>query len=128
MRPLLTTMLAFIFLTSFFGGTWMMIDHTGIRSGLERSLLLSTPFRDFFLPGVLMILFISLPSLAAGLLLINNKPQAPAQGILSGGLLCSWIIAQMIIIPGYTGLSILYLVLGIMICLLSLQLKGKWVV
>lgn len=128
MRPFLMTMLIFIFLSSFFAGIWMMIDHTGIRSGIERSLLESTPFQDFFIPGILMTLFISLPSLLAALYLISGKPQAARHGIWAGSLLCIWIIAQLILVPGYTGLSVLYLITGILILLISLQLRGKMMV
>lgn len=128
MRPLLLIMLIFIFLSSFFAGTWMMIDYSGIRAGFERSLLASTPFRDFFLPGVFMILLISLPSLTAALFVITQKPQAASQGIVSGSLLIFWIITQLILVPGYMGLSILYLILGILILLVSLQLRGKMAV
>lgn len=128
MRPLLLIMLIFIFVSSFFAGTWMMIDYTGIRAGLERSMLAPTPFKDFFVPGALMILLISLPSMMAALFLITRKAQAASHGILSGALITAWIIMQLILIPGYMGLSVLYLVLGILILLISLQLRGKMAV
>jgi uncharacterized membrane protein len=95
---------------------------------LSLSLLEGTPFNDFRIPGLLLAVIVGGINLLA--VFFNMKRHANRYNwALGGGLVITgWIIIQMILIGSFHWLYLFYLIIGILIILISYQLKGKWAV
>ena len=135
-RWLLILLLLTNALGAFFGGLSLMLDPTGAGLQMTTEVLKDAPFQDFFVPGLLLFLFIGVLPFVAALGLIFKDPWMPAPmlpfwrnrhwawvlAFASGVGLIIWIVVQMLMI-GYWGeiaFQPLYLGLGLMITLLAL--------
>jgi hypothetical protein len=127
MKIILLILLCFVGTTAAVCGAAMTISRDGSPLQLSRDLLKLTPFRDFFIPG-LVLLAVGLTNLIAAILLLFKKRKWYPCSIASGTAISGWILTQMILIQTVNGMQILYLVAGLFIVLLSWQLSGKWAV
>jgi hypothetical protein len=128
MKSILFMLISFIAITSLLSGILMISNPDGSILNLSPGLLNGSPFKDFTIPGILLTIIVGGVNLLA--VFFNLKRQTNRYNwALAGGLVISgWIIIQMILIGAFHWLHILYLVIGILIILISYQLKGKWAV
>ncbi len=126
MKIILLILLCFVGITAAVCGVVMMISPDGSPLQLSRDLLKLTPFRDFFIPG-LVLLAVGLTNLIAAIRLLLKKKWYP-WSITAGAAISGWIVAQMILIQTVNGMQMLYLAAGLFTVLLSWQLRGKWMV
>ena len=127
MKIILLILLCFVGITAAVCGVVMMISPDGSPLQLSRDLLKLTPFRDFFIPGV-VLLAVGSTNLIAAIRLLLKKGKWYPWSITAGAAISGWIVAQMILIQTVNGMQLLYLAAGLFIVLLSWQLRGKWVV
>ena len=127
MKIILLILLSAVGITSVICGIIMITNPDGSILKLSRDLLKPTPFEEFFIPG-LVLLLVGLTNTVAAILVVLNKRKWYRWSITAGALITGWIIAQMILIQTVNGMQILYLGAGLFILLLSWQLRGKWVV
>jgi hypothetical protein len=128
MKSLLFIFVAFIAITSTLSGLMMISDPNGGALNLSLTLLEGTAFRNFLLPGVLLVTIVGGVNLAALFYSFENSPSRYNWAIAGGLLIIGWIIAQMIIIQSVHWLHFIYMGIGFMIILMAYQLKGRWVV
>lgn len=128
MRQVLFVLIAFVALTAIVGGLMMMAGPKGSSLLLGVDLLQGTPFRDFFYPGLILAFLIGGVNLAAVVMSMLQHRQRYNWSLAGGLLLCGWIIVQMLMLNTVHWLQLSYLFIGILIVLLSYQLKGKWAV
>ena len=128
MKTILFLLISFIAITALLSGILMISNPDGSILNLPLSLLNGTPFKDFTMPGILLAVIVGGINLLA--VFFNLKRQTNRYNwALAGGLVIfGWIIIQMILIGAFHWLHILYLIIGILIILISYQLKGKWAV
>ncbi len=133
LRWLLIFLLLFNAAGAFFGGISLLLDPSGGRIQLPLILLDGSPFRDYFLPGVFLILINGILPLTAAAGLILRRPRAslplfPRQhwswtlALLAGIGLIVWIAVQIALL-GYwkeNPIQALYGILGIAIAALTL--------
>lgn len=125
MRVALLILTSLLALTALPAGMLLMLEPNGSTLGLSLSLLSSTPFPDFFIPGLLLALIVGGCSLVSLFLIMNQSPASYKIAMASGVVLVIWIVAELILIPHYHWLQGLYLAIGILIALTSYQLMGK---
>lgn len=106
-------------ITASYGGLSLMIYPDGSGLGLPLYLLGETPFRNYFIPGLLLLLTNGLSSLFIGWLFITSKSNAYWLVKVQGLLLVSYIGIQVmmidVIIPLHVicgGAGLLMIVLG----------------
>lgn len=128
MKSILFILVSFIAVTSLLSGIVMISNPDGSILNLSPGLLNGTPFKDFKIPGILLAVIVGGINLLA--VFFNLKRQSNRYNwALAGGLVIyGWIIIQMILIGAFHWLHILYLIIGVLIILISYQLKGKWAV
>jgi hypothetical protein len=126
MRIFLLILISFTALLSNMAGLLMIIDPGTQVLDLPVALLEGTPFRDFLIPGILLVTLVGSINLLAVYFIIQRHPKcyqfAQAAGI-------SFIV-------GLTGLALLFqsvhwlyfffFFTGILIILVAYHLKGKW--
>jgi hypothetical protein len=125
MRKFLITLVAFVGITALISGVLMIGQPDGTLLDLPRRLLVDTPFKNYLIPGILLITVIANSSLPAFYYLITNKEDAYDWSLIGGMLLTGWTIIEIILVHSFQWLQVVYLVAGISILLITFHLKGK---
>ena len=94
LRSLLTALLIFEGLAAIFGGGILVLDPSGGRMHLDVGMLSDTPFGDYLVPGLWLLLVNGVGQLAAGVWTGLGRPHAGLLGMLFGILLMNWIAVQ----------------------------------
>ena len=124
MKTLLFILIAIISITATSSGLMMISDPGGQALNLPISLLENTPFKDFRIPGILLTI-IGVINLFAVFYNMRRHTKRYNWALAGGILISGWIIIQMILIQSFHWLHFAYLLAGILIMLISVQLKGK---
>ncbi len=128
MKIILLILLSFIALTSIISGIFMISCREGGILNLPISLLKDTPFNNFMVPGILLAIIVGGVNLVAIFYNLENHANQYNWAMAGGFIISGWIIAQIILINTVHWLHFIFLGMGILIILLSYQLKGKWAV
>jgi hypothetical protein len=128
MRALLLLLLTFIALSATICGLIMIVRPDGSVLNLSISLLEHTAFKDFLIPGTMLAFVVGGTNMLAIILCLRRHPNRYNWSIAGGLMISGWIIGQMVLIQAISWLHFLFLFSGIMIILVSYQLKGKWAV
>ena len=126
MKIFLNLLTAFVTLTAIAGGLLLIMDPEGSSLHLTTSMLQNTPFDDYMVPGIFLILLVGG---ANGIALISQlvKSSGIYRWTIAGAIvLIVWTTIQMLIFSGASWLQILFLFTGVFMILLTWQLKGKW--
>ncbi len=124
MKTLLFILVAIISITATSSGLMMVSDPAGQALNLPISLLENTPFKDFRIPGILLTI-IGVINLFAVFYNMRRHTKRYNWALAGGILISGWIIIQMILIQSFHWLHFAYLLAGILIMLISVQLKEK---
>jgi hypothetical protein len=106
-------------------GFMMMAVPDGSMINVNVSILKSTSFKDFRLPGFVLFLTVGLSNLLAVFYLFVNHKSKFNWSTIGGVLLIIWIVTQFIIIETSRWLDIITITIGALIVFISMQLKGK---
>lgn len=94
-------------------------DPTGAALGMDQAWLAGSPFRDFLIPGLFLLVVNGFAQLISGVLAWRRHPLAAWGGMLLGLFLMTWIMIQVAIVgfswlfhPVYFGLGLLQVWLG----------------
>jgi len=128
MRIILLILNSFIALTAIVCGLMMIIEPSGGTLVLPLSLLNTSPFKDFFIPGVILAGFVGVTNLIAALYTALQYKNWNKWTLAAGIMITSWIVVQMLMIQVFHWFQFLYLGAGLFIILISYQLKKKWLV
>ncbi len=124
MKKVLLILLGFVAFTAIPSGVLLMVQNKG-AFGLSVDLLKTTPFDTFLIPGLILCLVVGSGNLLAFYYNLRNRDSSfwwsLAAGILTGG----WIAVQIALIREFFWLQWLYLLTGIFILLITLQLKHR---
>ncbi|MDP4285198.1 MAG: hypothetical protein Q8891_12295 [Bacteroidota bacterium] len=126
-KLLLFFLTAFVALTSTLSGLVMIIDPKGETLNLSLALLKETPFKNFAIPGILLLGVVGGVNLIALFYNIKQHPNRYNWAMIGGLITIAWIIVQMMLIHTIHWLHFLYLDIALIIILISYQLKIKWV-
>ncbi|HTN06990.1 hypothetical protein [Agriterribacter sp.] len=128
MKVILLILLCLVAVTAVVCGSIMMLYPDGSMLRLQHDMLKTTPFKTFFIPGLVLFLCPGLSCTIAAANIVFNRKQWYTWCITGGVMITGWIIMQMILLQTINALQLLYLGLGLFILLLAYQLKGKWAV
>src|SRR3954470_20730401 len=91
------------------GGLSLILDTTGEWLGLSLHQLTFLPFKDYFLPGVVLFSVIGIGSIMLALLVEIHSRKISSFVVLQGVIVFCWIIFQSFLLPRH----VLQLVFGI---------------
>jgi hypothetical protein len=97
------------------GGTLLVADPSGSVLGMPLLLLDGTPFSNYFIPGLILILTIGVASLSAAAAVGLRLRHGSALTILEGVLLSGWIIIQVVMIGQFNVLQVIFGGIGFVI-------------
>jgi hypothetical protein len=105
-------------------GIAMIIDPGGSRLGMPLEMLVNSPFSDFLIPGIFLLVVNGIGSLLGGIASLLRYRFAGEIAIGLGTFLIIWIIIQAWWI-GFHWLQFLYIIFGILELILALMLRKK---
>ncbi|MFB9164129.1 hypothetical protein [Arthrobacter psychrochitiniphilus] len=104
------------------GGSIAMLFTDGL--GMPTSFLTNSPFTSFFLPAlILLVVFGGTQTLAVGMLL-RHRESSLFWTAIAGFAMIIWILTEIVIIQGFSGLQALYFTTGVLELALVLALLG----
>ena len=109
----LGTLQAFIGVGAVAGGLGLALDPSGGNLGMPLQLLDKTPFADFLVPGIVLVVVNGLGSLAGAVASFTRRRYAGHAAMALGSFLVVWILLQVYWFAGFHWLHWLYLGLGI---------------
>jgi hypothetical protein len=127
--------LAFLGISAIFGAIMLVPDPTGAMIGMPISLLEFSPFQDFLIPGLILGIVFGIGSFATFLALwfqstwslgttlthLTGEHWSWSAAFMIGAGQIIWIVTQMLMMRGVSGLHFLYGGLGLVIVLLTLE-------
>lgn len=106
-------------------GVMMMAVPDGNMINSNVSILKTTSFRDFKIPGLILFLSVGITNLIAFFYLFVNHKSKFSWSISGGILLIIWIVAQFILIESSRWVDVIVITIGALIVFISMQLKGN---
>jgi hypothetical protein len=128
MKSLLFFLVAFIAVSAFVSGLLMLAKPDGSILNLPVSILEPTPFNNFLVPGIILTVAVGGINLLAVFFNLQRHVNRYNWALAGGIMITGWIITQMILTETAHWLHFVYFGIGILIILVSWQLKGKWAV
>ena len=106
------------------GGVGMVGDPSGDSVGFPLDQLSGTPFPDYLIPGLFLLLIIGVGHLAGGILTIIRFRHAGEVAVVLGAILMAWIVVQVILIGLVYFLQPLYFLFAVVEILLGRRLHA----
>ncbi len=100
-------------LSALAGGYGLMSDPTGEALQMDRSMLISTPFDDFLIPGLVLFIINGIGNATGAVLSMKKFKHAASVAALFGLILMIWIISQVSWIGYQSFLQPLYFITGL---------------
>lgn len=109
-------------LSGLLGGTMLVSDPSGVSLQMKLEWLQGTPFENFLIPGIVLLLFVGLGQFVGALTTFFQYRHARLIAVCLGGILSIWILFQVGWIGYKSVLQPLYFILGAMEIFLGLKL------
>jgi hypothetical protein len=120
--------------SSAIGGGWMLIsDPSGFSMELSTNLLKQTPFDNYLIPGIILLVAVGFMSIMVAILAIRMSTNYPLWIVLMGIILFIWLTTEIILnvefyyplyhIPMYT-ISLLLMVVGTKLRTLAYRIRS----
>jgi len=107
------------------GGIGMVADPSGGNMGFSPDQLSGTPFSDYLIPGLFLLLVIGVGHLLGGIVTFTRYRYAGEIAMLLGALLILWIVVQVLLIGLVSLLQPAYFLFGVVEILLGRCLRGS---
>jgi hypothetical protein len=106
-----------------YGGLSLVTDPTGERLQLSSQWLEHTPFNNFFIPGLVLLIVNGVLSIVVILFIIKKSKNYPVFISVEGSLLMAWIIIELFITLKYDPLQLMMGVAGLLLILCGWKLN-----
>lgn len=112
MRRIVLAILHLIVALFAFLGGWAAISQPTGPFGISTDMLAYSPFDTFLIPGLALFIVVGFSHLLAAILLLFRSRYQIYASFLSGGILVSWLIIQVIMIQTIEVLHVVTFVIG----------------
>jgi hypothetical protein len=107
-------------------GSWGMIaDPSGESLGWTTDMLRFSPFHNFLMPGLALLVIIGIPSFVTAVVAIKKKANYPMYIVLQGSLLITWIFIQVMMLRFFHVLHFVFGAIGILIIISSIIIQSQ---
>lgn len=122
-RILLILLLSFVAISAIPSGTMLVLAPDGSMLQMQVSLLKSTPFSNFLIPGLVLVLVVGGSALVALVAIFTQHSKAQVLALFAGVMQGGWIVVQMLLLGMLAALQFIYISIGAAIVLLALLWK-----
>lgn len=124
-RIVAIVLLFIIGLNAFVAGFSFMVEPSGKGIGISTAYLKSSPFTDFFIPGVVLFVFNGILSIGTAVVTIKKTPYYRQLIFLQGVILAGWIVAQIIMARDFNWMHATCLVIAVALLFIGKKLLGR---
>jgi len=107
-------------------GMMFIVSPDGSRLSMTVDLLKDSPFKDFFIPGIILLAANGVLSIIAALLLFFNYRYAGVGVLLLGAVMLIWIGAQVYWIGWQSWLQMAFMGVGLIEMLIGFLLEAQY--
>lgn len=122
-RILSICLLLFTGINGIIAGILFIIDPTGKKMGMSISYLSNSPFLNYLIPGITLLIVNGLMNVIVAILTIRKYKYFASLIIIQGLLLSGWIIIQVIFVRDFNGLHFSMLSIGVGLITLGVILR-----
>jgi len=126
MKTILFILVAFLALSTIVAALLLMSVPDGSLLSLTTDVLKGSVFKDFVLPGLLLMIFVGIINLLALFYNLINHKLKYNLSIAGGAMILVWMVIQYSVIQQAFWLDLVYVLVGLSVIFISLQLKGKY--
>lgn len=126
MKTILLILVAFLALSTVVAALLLMSVPDGSLLSLTTDILKGSVFKDFVLPGLLLMIFVGVINLLALFYNLINHKLKYNLSIAGGAMILVWMVIQYSIIKQAFWLDLVFVLVGLSVIFISLQLKGKY--
>lgn len=121
-RSLIILLLFVNGLGALFAGYGFILEPNGSFIGLDKSILIHSPFHDFLIPGISLLIFNGLSSLYVLWQFAKKTSIANCSLFIQGLLSCGWITIQVIMLRSFNFLHVIFGIIGLAFLISGYQL------
>ncbi|MBN1766958.1 MAG: hypothetical protein JXR50_03585 [Prolixibacteraceae bacterium] len=77
------------------GGLPLVLNPEGTSEAINVEMLQGTPFRDFLVPGLYLVVFVGIAQLIAAYLSLNFRKATGIFSVVTGALFLLWVLLQL---------------------------------
>lgn len=105
------------------GGIALTLDATGTGIGLDPAWIAGSPFADYRIPGLFLLLVLGVGPLVATALVLRRSPWAWSASLMVGLTLLAWLLVEVAVIGWQSDppLQLIYGIVGAAIVFLTLH-------
>lgn len=118
-------LLFFVGITASISGYMLIYDSSGRPLRMSTAILEGSPFNSFFVPGLILFLFLGISSILVAISVMNDHTYSTRLIFYQGLIMLGWIIGQLILIGRFHYLQTLYLFIGIALTYIGYQGRPK---
>jgi hypothetical protein len=101
-------------ISAVFGGLSLVMEPTGEILSMPLDLLVGSPFNNFFIPGLILLVVNGLGNMYGSIITFQRKSYSGHLGIALGLIMVIWIAVQVAMVGLVNWLQPFYLVLGVL--------------
>jgi len=121
------TLLFFTAITAIWGGVGLIYDPSGEYMQMSLDFLQHSPFPNYLIPGILLLIFNGMLSLITAIMVIKNHSIGYKLTILQGIILIIWLSVQIAMIRVfYIPMHLPFFTIGITLILLGWHLHRRY--
>lgn len=107
-----------------YGGYLLMTDPAGRSLQLPHEWIEHTPFKDFFIPGLILFFVNGVCSFIVIMLLLVKYSKIERFILAQGILLCGWIIIQLLLTLKYHPLQAMMGAVGLLLIVVAIRIRN----
>ena len=111
--------------SSLYGAYHFITDPTGHSIGYSIQEIQSSPFKNYLIPGWLLLIFMGIGSIVTCELTIEREKKYTRYIMVQGFICVTWVIVQIIMIQQFSGLQIAFLVIGLALSFIGRIIKDQ---
>jgi hypothetical protein len=115
----------FVGIGALVGGLCLIMDSSGAGLGLSTASLQGTPFGDYFVPGVVLLIINGCGSIAGALMTLFAVRRFPLVAVVLGLFLMTWMVVQVWFLGLVHWQQPLYFVFGVLEFYLGRRLLSR---
>ncbi len=119
-------LLFFTSITAIWGGTGLIYDPSGEFMQMSKEFLQHSPFPNYLIPGILLLIFNGILSLITAILVIRKHPYGYQFTIFQGVILIIWLSVQIVMVKVFfIPMHLPYYIIGISLIFLGWHLHRQ---
>jgi hypothetical protein len=120
-----TVLLLITGINALIAGCLFIVDPTGTTMGMSTTYLATSPFTNFLIPGLVLLVVNGVFNITAAIFVMRKHKHHPRFIIFQGLLLSGWIVIQIMMVKDFNLLHVSMLTIGVILIIAGIYLNRK---